>query len=111
FDVLVADCARPAVDELANLELVGGLAVVCRHGLSLMLSRRAAEPSACCCVGQLVMTPAITGRGDKSRPVVCAGGSWRSFARSFSDEPEIQANQKQGEMYETAKKQEFRCHS
>jgi hypothetical protein len=66
----------------------------------------AAEPSTLRCVGQLVMTPASTGRGDKSRPVVCTGGSWRSFARSFSDEPEIEANQKQGEMYEAAIKQE-----
>jgi hypothetical protein len=42
--------------------------------------------------------------------LVCTGGSWRSFVRSFSDEPKIGANQKQGEMYEAAIKQEFRCH-
>src|SRR5262249_14412635 len=34
---LVADCACPAVDELAKLDLFGGLAVVSRHGLRLML--------------------------------------------------------------------------
>jgi hypothetical protein len=43
--LMAADSVRPAVDELAYLELVGGLAVVCLHGLRLMLSRRAAEPS------------------------------------------------------------------
>jgi hypothetical protein len=69
-----------------------------------------AESSARRCVGQLVMMAVSTGRGDKSRPVVCTGGSWRSFARSFSDEPEVEANQKQGEMDEAAIKQEFRCH-
>src|SRR5262249_51636017 len=36
LDVLVADCARPAVD--ANSDLVDGLAVVSRHGLRLTLS-------------------------------------------------------------------------
>jgi hypothetical protein len=37
--------------------------------------------------------------------VVCTGGSCCSFARSFSDEPEVEANQKQGEMYEATIKQ------
>jgi hypothetical protein len=49
----------------------------------------AAEPSTRRCVDQPVMKFASTERGDKSRPVVCTDGSWRSFARSFSDEPEI----------------------
>jgi hypothetical protein len=33
----------PALDELANLDLVGGLAVVSRHGLRSMLSVRATD--------------------------------------------------------------------
>jgi hypothetical protein len=62
----------------------------------------AAEANTRRCIGQLLMKPANTGCGDGSGTVVYTDGSWRSFARSFSDEPEIEANQKQVEMDEAA---------